>query len=140
MLHATLVHAQLVIPVLRNVPHPRKRLITGFLDDLQVANLQKNKTNHESNIAIKNELHTSLFATARQVLNMCTLSCFGLVLCVPRHCIALQYAVEYDVGRVSVNFSSTWMPETVKYGISNLTLMGAFQESFSSTSTDGKPK
>jgi hypothetical protein len=28
----------------------------------------------------------------------------------------------------------------VKYGISNLTLMGAFQESFSSTSTDGKPK
>merc|ERR1712232_722945 len=32
-------HAQLVIAVLRDVPNPRQRLVSTFLDDLEIAHL-----------------------------------------------------------------------------------------------------
>lgn len=45
----------------------------------------------------------------------------------------------FDRGHVRLCVERTWMPEVVKYGISNLTLIGGFP-SLSSASTLGRPK
>lgn len=50
-----------------------------------------------------------------------------------------RHSTPFDRSHVSTTVGCTWMPEVVKYGISNLTLIGGFP-SLSSASTLGRPK
>lgn len=50
-----------------------------------------------------------------------------------------RHSTPFDRSHVSKTVGCTWMPEVVKYGISNLTLIGGFP-SLSSASTLGRPK